>query len=168
MNKSFTFEVEVWLWGFFPFSVQKLSEFLSSEEIGEEHDKSSELRSADNHSKYQAVVSKAVSLPVKWLQSFAPRINFSLLHFLLIISCNCKNLYFNTLNCIIPTVVARVEDILLMLPPISAYFCLSDFAQPLKVVNRKRPAREDWNNYSSHMRRPINITEADDFCVKVI
>uniref|UniRef100_A0A8C3Y730 ATP binding cassette subfamily C member 8 n=1 Tax=Catharus ustulatus TaxID=91951 RepID=A0A8C3Y730_CATUS len=30
-------------------SVQKLSEFLSSEEIGEEHDKSSELRSADNH-----------------------------------------------------------------------------------------------------------------------
>ncbi|XP_029894768.1 ATP-binding cassette sub-family C member 8 isoform X4 [Aquila chrysaetos chrysaetos] len=74
-------------------SVQKLSEFLSSEEIGEEHDKSSELRSADNHSKYQAV--------------------------------------------------------------------------PLKVVNRKRPAREDWNNYSSHMRRPINITEADDFCVKI-
>uniref|UniRef100_A0A663M6H9 ATP binding cassette subfamily C member 8 n=1 Tax=Athene cunicularia TaxID=194338 RepID=A0A663M6H9_ATHCN len=74
-------------------SVQKLSEFLSSEEIGEEHDKSSELRSADNHSKYQAV--------------------------------------------------------------------------PLKVVNRKRPAREDWNNYSSHMRRPISITEADDFCVKI-
>ncbi|XP_037993694.1 ATP-binding cassette sub-family C member 8 isoform X1 [Motacilla alba alba] len=74
-------------------SVQKLSEFLSSEEIGEEHDKSSELRSADNHSKYQAV--------------------------------------------------------------------------PLKVVNRKRPAREDWNNYSSHTRRPINITEADDFCVKI-
>uniref|UniRef100_A0A672TIA2 ATP binding cassette subfamily C member 8 n=1 Tax=Strigops habroptila TaxID=2489341 RepID=A0A672TIA2_STRHB len=42
-------------------SVQKLSEFLSSEEIGEEHDKSSELRSADNHSKYQAVVSNAKS-----------------------------------------------------------------------------------------------------------
>ncbi|GAB0189957.1 ATP-binding cassette sub-family C member 8 [Grus japonensis] len=37
-------------------SVQKLSEFLSSEEIGEEHDKPSELRSADNHSKYQAVI----------------------------------------------------------------------------------------------------------------
>ncbi|KAI6068140.1 ATP-binding cassette sub-family C member 8 [Aix galericulata] len=74
-------------------SVQKLSEFLSSEEIGEEHDKCPELRSADNHSKYQAV--------------------------------------------------------------------------PLKVVNRKRPAREDWNNYSSHTRRPINITEADDFCVKI-
>ncbi|KAK2535711.1 hypothetical protein Q9233_003437 [Columba guinea] len=74
-------------------SVQKLSEFLSSEEIGEEHDKSSELISTDNHSKYQAV--------------------------------------------------------------------------PLKVVNRKRPARDDWNNYSSHMRRPINITEPDDFCVKI-
>uniref|UniRef100_A0A663M4K8 ATP binding cassette subfamily C member 8 n=1 Tax=Athene cunicularia TaxID=194338 RepID=A0A663M4K8_ATHCN len=46
-------------------SVQKLSEFLSSEEIGEEHDKSSELRSADNHSKYQAVVSNAKCLMSK-------------------------------------------------------------------------------------------------------
>uniref|UniRef100_A0A672TG83 ATP binding cassette subfamily C member 8 n=1 Tax=Strigops habroptila TaxID=2489341 RepID=A0A672TG83_STRHB len=61
----------------------------------------------------------------------------------------------------------KALDILLVLPPITAYFCLSDFAQPLKVVNRKRPAREDWNNYSSHTRRPINITEADDFCVKI-
>uniref|UniRef100_A0A669QYM7 ATP binding cassette subfamily C member 8 n=1 Tax=Phasianus colchicus TaxID=9054 RepID=A0A669QYM7_PHACC len=47
------------------------------------------------------------------------------------------------------------------------YFCLSVFPQPLKVVNRKRPAREDWNNYTSHTRRPINITEPDDFCVKI-
>ncbi|KAM9147081.1 ATP-binding cassette sub-family C member 8 isoform 6-T6 [Pangshura tecta] len=37
-------------------SVQKLSEFLSSEEIGEEHDKCSEPRSAENHSKYQVVI----------------------------------------------------------------------------------------------------------------
>ncbi|KAM9147082.1 ATP-binding cassette sub-family C member 8 isoform 7-T7 [Pangshura tecta] len=36
-------------------SVQKLSEFLSSEEIGEEHDKCSEPRSAENHSKYQVI-----------------------------------------------------------------------------------------------------------------
>ncbi|XP_074811024.1 ATP-binding cassette sub-family C member 8 isoform X8 [Natator depressus] len=36
-------------------SVQKLSEFLSSEEIGEEHDKCSESRNADNHSKYQVI-----------------------------------------------------------------------------------------------------------------
>uniref|UniRef100_A0A8B9I9Q8 ATP binding cassette subfamily C member 8 n=1 Tax=Anser brachyrhynchus TaxID=132585 RepID=A0A8B9I9Q8_9AVES len=42
-------------------SVQKLSEFLSSEEIGEEHDKCPELRSADNHSKYQAVVSNNIT-----------------------------------------------------------------------------------------------------------
>ncbi|XP_074853852.1 ATP-binding cassette sub-family C member 8 isoform X10 [Carettochelys insculpta] len=74
-------------------SVQKLGEFLSSEEIGEEQDKCSAQRNADNHSKYQVV--------------------------------------------------------------------------PLKVVNRKRPAREDWNNYSSHMRRSVNITEGDDFCVKI-
>uniref|UniRef100_A0A674KDR8 ATP binding cassette subfamily C member 8 n=1 Tax=Terrapene triunguis TaxID=2587831 RepID=A0A674KDR8_9SAUR len=37
----------------------------------------------------------------------------------------------------------------------------------ISIVNRKRPAREDWNNYSSHMRRPVNITEGDDFCVKI-
>uniref|UniRef100_A0A669R1C4 ATP binding cassette subfamily C member 8 n=1 Tax=Phasianus colchicus TaxID=9054 RepID=A0A669R1C4_PHACC len=49
----------------------------------------------------------------------------------------------------------------------ACYFCLSVFPQPLKVVNRKRPAREDWNNYTSHTRRPINITEPDDFCVKI-
>ncbi|XP_074853851.1 ATP-binding cassette sub-family C member 8 isoform X9 [Carettochelys insculpta] len=34
-------------------SVQKLGEFLSSEEIGEEQDKCSAQRNADNHSKYQ-------------------------------------------------------------------------------------------------------------------
>uniref|UniRef100_A0A8B9T0K5 ATP binding cassette subfamily C member 8 n=1 Tax=Anas platyrhynchos TaxID=8839 RepID=A0A8B9T0K5_ANAPL len=56
---------------------------------------------------------------------------------------------------------------LLVPPPLTVYFCLSGFSQPLKVVNRKRPAREDWNSYSSHTRRPINITEADDFCVKI-
>ncbi|KAG8125744.1 hypothetical protein E2320_020917 [Naja naja] len=74
-------------------SVQKLNEFLSSEEIAEEHDKCSEPRSSDNHSKYQILT--------------------------------------------------------------------------LKVVNRKRPAREDWNNYSCPVRRSVNSTEADDFCVKV-
>ncbi|KAM6464846.1 ATP-binding cassette sub-family C member 8 isoform 2-T2 [Liasis olivaceus] len=37
-------------------SVQKLSEFLSSEEIAEEHDKYSEPWSQDNHSKYQVLV----------------------------------------------------------------------------------------------------------------
>uniref|UniRef100_A0A6J0UD00 ATP-binding cassette sub-family C member 8 isoform X1 n=1 Tax=Pogona vitticeps TaxID=103695 RepID=A0A6J0UD00_9SAUR len=74
-------------------SVQKLSEFLSSEEIGEEHDRCSEPRHEDNHNKYQAL--------------------------------------------------------------------------PLRVVNRKRPAREDCNNCNSPRRRPLNITEADDYCVKV-
>ncbi|XP_074853850.1 ATP-binding cassette sub-family C member 8 isoform X8 [Carettochelys insculpta] len=36
-------------------SVQKLGEFLSSEEIGEEQDKCSAQRNADNHSKYQVI-----------------------------------------------------------------------------------------------------------------
>uniref|UniRef100_A0A8C3D0L9 ATP binding cassette subfamily C member 8 n=1 Tax=Cairina moschata TaxID=8855 RepID=A0A8C3D0L9_CAIMO len=62
---------------------------------------------------------------------------------------------------------STVKGTLLVPPPLTVYFCLSGFSQPLKVVNRKRPAREDWNNYSSHTRRPINITEADDFCVKI-
>ncbi|KAM3856909.1 ATP-binding cassette sub-family C member 8 [Vipera latastei] len=74
-------------------SVQKLSEFLSSEEIAEEYDKCPEPRNLDNHSKYQLLT--------------------------------------------------------------------------LKVVNRKRPAKEDWNNYSSPIRRSVSSTEADDFCVKV-
>uniref|UniRef100_A0A670I6P3 ATP binding cassette subfamily C member 8 n=1 Tax=Podarcis muralis TaxID=64176 RepID=A0A670I6P3_PODMU len=55
-----------------------------------------------------------------------------------------------------------------VLPPLTMYFCLPDLAQPLKVVNRKRPAREDWNNYSSPLRRPVSTTEADDYCVKVV
>uniref|UniRef100_A0A674KGA5 ATP binding cassette subfamily C member 8 n=1 Tax=Terrapene triunguis TaxID=2587831 RepID=A0A674KGA5_9SAUR len=59
------------------------------------------------------------------------------------------------------------EGTLLVSSPFTMYFCLPAPAQPLKVVNRKRPAREDWNNYSSHMRRPVNITEGDDFCVKI-
>uniref|UniRef100_A0A8C2TEY0 ATP binding cassette subfamily C member 8 n=1 Tax=Coturnix japonica TaxID=93934 RepID=A0A8C2TEY0_COTJA len=48
-------------------------------------------------------------------------------------------------------------------------FCNCNFRNnaPLKVVNRKRPAREDWNNYTTHTSRPINITEPDDFCVKI-
>ncbi|XP_077177739.1 ATP-binding cassette sub-family C member 8 isoform X4 [Paroedura picta] len=74
-------------------SVQKLSEFLSSEEIGEEHDKCLEPKCKDSISKYQAV--------------------------------------------------------------------------PLKVVNRKRPTKEDWKSFSSPIRRPVSNTEADDYCVKV-
>ncbi|XP_015278733.1 PREDICTED: ATP-binding cassette sub-family C member 8, partial [Gekko japonicus] len=75
-------------------SVQKLSEFLSSEEIGEEYDRCLEPKCKDSISKYQAV--------------------------------------------------------------------------PLKVVNRKRPTKEDWKSYSSPTRRPVSNTEADDYCVKVI
>ncbi|XP_064423358.1 ATP-binding cassette sub-family C member 8 isoform X2 [Latimeria chalumnae] len=73
-------------------SVQKLSEFFSSEEIGEDHDKVSVPINVDNHNKYQAV--------------------------------------------------------------------------PLKVVNRKRTNREDWNNCSSQLRRQVSTAE-DDFCIKV-
>uniref|UniRef100_A0A803T7F5 ATP binding cassette subfamily C member 8 n=1 Tax=Anolis carolinensis TaxID=28377 RepID=A0A803T7F5_ANOCA len=30
-------------------------------------------------------------------------------------------------------------------------------------VNRKRPTREDWNNYNSPIRRPVKVTEAEDY-----
>ncbi|XP_043938804.1 ATP-binding cassette sub-family C member 8 isoform X3 [Protopterus annectens] len=74
-------------------SVQKLSEFFSSEEIGEERDKCQLPVNIDNHSKYQAV--------------------------------------------------------------------------PLKVVNRKRPPREEWNHYNSLPGRQVNITEGEEYCIKI-
>uniref|UniRef100_A0A8C5MSQ0 ATP binding cassette subfamily C member 8 n=1 Tax=Leptobrachium leishanense TaxID=445787 RepID=A0A8C5MSQ0_9ANUR len=40
-------------------------------------------------------------------------------------------------------------------------------AVPLKVVNRKRPAREDWNNFDRQQRGSNNSTEGDDFCIKM-
>uniref|UniRef100_A0A8C2TFQ1 ATP binding cassette subfamily C member 8 n=1 Tax=Coturnix japonica TaxID=93934 RepID=A0A8C2TFQ1_COTJA len=61
----------------------------------------------------------------------------------------------------------KALDALLVLPPIPVISAFLFFSQPLKVVNRKRPAREDWNNYTTHTSRPINITEPDDFCVKI-
>ncbi|MBN3307798.1 ABCC8 protein, partial [Amia calva] len=76
-------------------SVQKLSEFFSSEEIGEEHDtKTAAPPSSGNHTKYQAL--------------------------------------------------------------------------PLKVVNRKRPARDEWNNYSSQRDRETPDQEGEDICIKIM
>ncbi|XP_006642521.2 ATP-binding cassette sub-family C member 8 isoform X2 [Lepisosteus oculatus] len=76
-------------------SVQKLSEFFSSEEIGEEHDlKATVPQSSGNHNKYQAV--------------------------------------------------------------------------PLKVVNRKRPARDEWNSFSSQRDRDTPTTdEREDVYIKI-
>uniref|UniRef100_A0A8C2TGF2 ATP binding cassette subfamily C member 8 n=1 Tax=Coturnix japonica TaxID=93934 RepID=A0A8C2TGF2_COTJA len=44
----------------------------------------------------------------------------------------------------------KALDALLVLPPIPVISAFLFFSQPLKVVNRKRPAREDWNNYTTH------------------
>ncbi|RXN01930.1 ATP-binding cassette sub-family C member 8 [Acipenser ruthenus] len=75
-------------------SVQKLSEFFSSEEIGEEHEyKAAVQLSSGSHTKYQAV--------------------------------------------------------------------------PLKVVNRKRPAREDWSSYSSQRETEKETSVEEDVCIKV-
>ncbi|OCT82142.1 hypothetical protein XELAEV_18024654mg [Xenopus laevis] len=74
-------------------SVQKLSEFFSSEEIGEEVDKCPPSNKSGPQNKYQAV--------------------------------------------------------------------------PLKVVNRKRPIRDDWNHFNCQQRRAPNPTEGNEFCIKV-
>ncbi|XP_054632452.1 ATP-binding cassette sub-family C member 8 isoform X4 [Dunckerocampus dactyliophorus] len=75
-------------------SVQKLSEFFSSEEIGDELETRPTLTSGSNNhnqNRYQAVSSSKAH------------------------------------------------------PSLA---CLSELLQPLKVVNRKRPPRKDWNNYT--------------------
>ncbi|KAG2461994.1 ABCC8 protein, partial [Polypterus senegalus] len=75
-------------------SVQKLSEFFSSEEIGEDPDqKVPVLMPPANHNKYQAL--------------------------------------------------------------------------PLKVVNRKRPTREDWNSYSPPRERSNEAAKDDEECIKI-
>uniref|UniRef100_A0A4W3IJK9 ATP-binding cassette, sub-family C (CFTR/MRP), member 8 n=1 Tax=Callorhinchus milii TaxID=7868 RepID=A0A4W3IJK9_CALMI len=38
---------------------------------------------------------------------------------------------------------------------------------PLKVINRKRPTREEWHNYDPQPRQQILSTEGDDVCIKV-
>ncbi|KAK1161663.1 ATP-binding cassette sub-family C member 8-like isoform X1 [Acipenser oxyrinchus oxyrinchus] len=75
-------------------SVQKLSEFFSSEEIGEEHEyKAAVQLSSGSHTKYQAI--------------------------------------------------------------------------PLKVVNRKRAAREDWSSYSSQRETEKETSVEEDVCIKI-
>uniref|UniRef100_A0A8C9X171 ATP-binding cassette, sub-family C (CFTR/MRP), member 8 n=1 Tax=Sander lucioperca TaxID=283035 RepID=A0A8C9X171_SANLU len=54
--------------------------------------------------------------------------------------------------------------------PSSSSSSLSRHLQPLKVVNRKRPPRDDWNNYSSQGDHEGNrpYQEVDqDICIKV-
>ncbi|XP_018621028.2 ATP-binding cassette sub-family C member 8 isoform X1 [Scleropages formosus] len=43
-------------------------------------------------------------------------------------------------------------------------------AVPLKVVNRKRPGREDWNNYGPPRERDGNcpLAEEDNVCIKIV
>ncbi|KAM5138247.1 ATP-binding cassette sub-family C member 8 [Mantella aurantiaca] len=74
-------------------SVQKLSEFFSSEEIGEEMEKCLPCRKSGSQNKYQSV--------------------------------------------------------------------------PLKVVNRKRPIREDWSAFNCQQRRGASNAEGTEFCIKI-
>nr|XP_043892068.1 ATP-binding cassette sub-family C member 8 isoform X1 [Solea senegalensis] len=99
-------------------SVQKLSEFFSSEEIGDEQEPRAVLTSGSsnhNQNRYQAVSS---------LKSF----------------------------------------------PSSSSSSLSGGHQPLKVVNRKRAPRDDWNNYSSAGDHEGDGPSQDmdhDICIKL-
>lgn len=54
--------------------------------------------------------------------------------------------------------------------PLSSSSSLSRRFQPLKVVNRKRPPRDDWNNYSSQGDHEGDGPSQDvdqDICIKV-
>ncbi|XP_014840762.1 PREDICTED: ATP-binding cassette sub-family C member 8 isoform X4 [Poecilia mexicana] len=99
-------------------SVQKLSEFFSSDEIGEEQEPKATVSSGcsnHNQNRYQAVSS---SKPF----------------------------------------------------PSSSSSFLSRYFQPLKVVNRKRPPRDEWNNYSSQGDQEGDgpSQEVDqDICIKI-
>ncbi|XP_044047833.1 ATP-binding cassette sub-family C member 8 isoform X4 [Siniperca chuatsi] len=99
-------------------SVQKLSEFFSSDEIGDEQEPRAMLTSGSsnhNQNRYQAVSS---SKPF----------------------------------------------------PSSFSSSLSRHLQPLKVVNRKRPPRDDWNNYSSpgdHEGDGPSQNMDQDICIKI-
>ncbi|XP_023202215.1 ATP-binding cassette sub-family C member 8 isoform X8 [Xiphophorus maculatus] len=99
-------------------SVQKLSEFFSSDEIGEEQEPKATMSSGcsnHNQNRYQAVSS---SKPF----------------------------------------------------PSSSSSFLSRYFQPLKVVNRKRPPRDEWNNYSSQGDQEGDgpSQEVDqDICIKI-
>ncbi|KAM9352586.1 ATP-binding cassette sub-family C member 8 isoform 1-T1 [Symphorus nematophorus] len=97
-------------------SVQKLSEFFSSDEIGEEQEPRAMVTSGSsnhNQNRYQAVSSSK---------------------------------------------------------PLSSLYSLSRRLQPLKVVNRKRPPRDDWNNYSSQGDHEGDGPSQDmdqDICIKI-
>ncbi|XP_054589221.2 ATP-binding cassette sub-family C member 8 isoform X6 [Nothobranchius furzeri] len=99
-------------------SVQKLSEFFSSDEIGDEQEPKATLTSScsnHNQNRYQAVSS---SKPF----------------------------------------------------PSSSSSFFSRYLQPLKVVNRKRPPRDEWNNYSSQGEQESDgpSQEVDrDICIKI-
>ncbi|XP_076589290.1 ATP-binding cassette sub-family C member 8 isoform X2 [Chaetodon auriga] len=100
-------------------SVQKLSEFFSSDEIGDEQETRATLTSGSsnhNQNRYQAV-SPSKPFPSSSSSSF-----------------------------------------------------LSRHLQPLKVVNRKRPPRDEWNNYSSQGDREGDRPSQDmdqDTCIKI-
>uniref|UniRef100_A0A669CWX1 ATP-binding cassette, sub-family C (CFTR/MRP), member 8 n=1 Tax=Oreochromis niloticus TaxID=8128 RepID=A0A669CWX1_ORENI len=102
-------------------SVQKLSEFFSSDEIGDEQEPKATLptgSSNHNQNRYQAVV-RSSSKPFP-------------------LSCSSSS--------------------------------LSRFFQPLKVVNRKRPSRDDWNNYGSEGNHEGDGPFQDvdqDICIKI-
>ncbi|XP_024862290.1 ATP-binding cassette sub-family C member 8 isoform X3 [Kryptolebias marmoratus] len=99
-------------------SVQKLSEFFSSDEIGDEQEPRAMLTSScsnHNQNRYQAVSS---SKPF----------------------------------------------------PSSSSSFFSRYLQPLKVVNRKHPPRDEWNNYSSQGDQEVDGPSQEverDICIKI-
>lgn len=163
-------------------SVQKLSEFFSSDEIGDEQEPRPMLTSGSsnhNQNRYQAVVSTRTLLCLGlslcsicfagrrcFIQSVLPcfecflppphrlPINITVTPFVLCAEC-CTTLLQSSSK---------------PFPP-SSSSSLSRHLKPLKVVNRKRPPRDDdWNNFSSQGDHEGNGPSHDvhqDICIKV-
>lgn len=162
-------------------SVQKLSEFFSSDEIGEELEPRATLTSGSsnhNQNRYQALVSShthphthtrsgGVFLCVFLSTPLLPPCSGSHAAAAVVFFFSPPfRLFKPSLHptwCYTVTLQSSSKPFLS-----SAFSSLSRHLQPLKVVNRKRPPRDDWNNYSSQAEHEREPQETDqDVCIKV-
>lgn len=131
-----------------------------------------------NQNRYQAVVStwahvswKQGSLFFKFYFTVAPAGASKLFHFICCFSTVLPSWCYHRLP-----FCHRAWCCTIILQPSSKPFPSSSFSslsrhlQPLKVVNRKRPPRDEWNNYSSQGDHEGDRPSQDmnqDICIKV-
>ncbi|CAF95866.1 unnamed protein product, partial [Tetraodon nigroviridis] len=161
-------------------SVQKLSEFFSSDEIGEELEPRATLTSGSNNhnqNRYQALVSSHTHTHTRrfffvfslWMPLLSP---CSHSHFAVTVIFSFSPPFRPSLaRPSVPPTCCDTVPVQSSSKPFlsSAFSSLSRHLQPLKVVNRKRPPRDDWNNYGSqgdHGDGPSQDVD-QDVCIKI-